>query len=956
MSSLGLDIPLSPVSPSSLSSVVDKTRKYSPLTDLIESEKAYVELLAGIIRKVAAAWSRSNLPPPELDVMFRSIEGVYKTNRTLLAKLKEIGENPSSPKVLGDLLMRWIDELEKPYMTYADRYCIGFDDWELVKSNLKLPAVLEAFSAPNPPPPALPQTARLLNLSLWTLDALFLLPKGRLQYYRKLYSRLLKSTTPGRSDHRLLTGALGKLDALLATLDDRANTVVGTPGPSQIPLVASVNTEANPTTVIPMEPYRNEAMERGTLLSGQFGADSASAATSMRGSFSSRDERLSQETTLTSVSRESSRTMPLPLLDLERRLATENTLDIFTMQPKQIRLQIAPPTLPYARELRLSAKVLVRFTPKATGVEVFHRHGHIYILSDLFLLCEEMTRDERVARAGDGQDMHLCYPPLSGKVLNVTEVPRQGWLGYSSKYTFLIESIDNALQVSIMRKETLILEVDSQLKRDRILNEFRECISFAKTMSRATQEPVPPITPIDNLPQSPATQLKMSGSTSRERPDRALNPGLLPQSQPGNVRSKWMDDATSTADSASSLNQNISLPVTSLSQTRPEQQLTQLETIQPRDVVSSPPSSPRSPGNGQRIPTLHNSSPIYPPRRSSAGYTTNSPPSSFVPGQIIPPLRSASIQSQSPPLAVPTSDLPGGSGGVYSPPTAQHPAPQNPTLRHHTSIHSLRQQPLHHQPSLISLPNRPNHEKIIPASHPQLGPHSQNGHQFPTHPSSPPVIFHPAEQSIHKLQKSLSSRSLHAQYQYSPNPLPPLPSLPDGLPMPQRPYNQRKNSMGSLNMPISRPLLPSMQMGWRTNSVAEPSILDPSPPTSPAEERKPLGPVRSVITAQMKCKVFHQQQHAQWKSLGSANLTLYRQEPTNVKQLVVETGSKEKSILISTIVLTDGVERVGKTGVAIELSDAGGARTGVIYMIQLRNEDSASGLFKTLLAGSDRAA
>ena len=32
-----------------------------------------------------------------------------------------------------------------------------------------------------------------------------------------------------------------------------------------------------------------------------------------------------------------------------------------------------------------------------------------------------------------------------------------------------------------MRKETLILEADSRLKRDRILDEFQECISFAKT-------------------------------------------------------------------------------------------------------------------------------------------------------------------------------------------------------------------------------------------------------------------------------------------------------------------------------------------------------------------------------------------------------------------------------------------------------------------------------------------
>lgn len=71
-----------------------------------------------------------------------------------------------------------------------------------------------------------------------------------------------------------------------------------------------------------------------------------------------------------------------------------------------------------------------------------------------------------------------------------------------------------------------------------------------------------------------------------------------------------------------------------------------------------------------------------------------------------------------------------------------------------------------------------------------------------------------------------------------------------------------------------------------------------------------------------------------------------------MKQLVV--GSKDKTI-ISTIVLTDGVERVGKTGVAVELSDDKGARTGIIYMIQLRNEKTAKELFDKLLAGSDRS-
>lgn len=59
-------------------------KKLNPLVDLIETEKNYVDLLAGIIRKVASAWSRANFPPPELDSMFRAIEAVYRANRGLL--------------------------------------------------------------------------------------------------------------------------------------------------------------------------------------------------------------------------------------------------------------------------------------------------------------------------------------------------------------------------------------------------------------------------------------------------------------------------------------------------------------------------------------------------------------------------------------------------------------------------------------------------------------------------------------------------------------------------------------------------------------------------------------------------------------------------------------------------------------------------------------------------------
>lgn len=203
------------------------------------------------------------------------------------------------------------------------------------------------------------------------------------------------------------------------------------------------------------------------------------------------------------------------------------------------------------------------------------------------------------------------------------------------------------------------------------------------------------------------------------------------------------------------------------------------------------------------------------------------------------------------------------------------------------------------------------------------------------------------------MRKSSSMRSLASQYSQQDRfpSQPPIPGYPNEHPRNGQPI-PRTGSMGNFRTASNRPLLPSAQMRSRGSSMTEPSFDDPSPPGSPVEEfKQDLGPVTSSVSAQMKCKVFLQQQHAQWKSLGSAKLILYCESPTNIKQLVVQSN---KSVLISTIVLTDGVERVGKTGVAVELSDKG-ARTGIIYMLQLQNEASAVKLFDSLLAGSDRA-
>ncbi|KAF7306995.1 hypothetical protein MIND_00492300 [Mycena indigotica] len=792
-------LPASPMSPTGVETSLEaKQRRANPLTDLIDTEKSYVDQLTGIIRKVAAAWSRSNLPPQELDTIFRSIEGVYKANRTLLTKLKDIGTNPSSPKALGDLLMRWIDDLEVPYTTYCTRFCGGFDEWEPVQSNSRLPSIISGFSAANPPPAW--AMAPDIDPPTWTLDGLFLLPKARLKYYRKLYARLLKSTTPGRSDHRLLVGALDKLDKLLDTLEAREQIRVGVAqSPPELSHSLKLDNPPLPTerssSVSPRSTMNG--LTRSSDIDGQGGSETSSA----RGSSLSSGERLSRDTASTSISRVSSTTMTAPISDLERRLSTQRTLDIFTMRPKVVRLQMSPPSLHFTREFRFSMDVVVRFTPRSTGVEVVHRMGHLFLLSDLFLICERMTPEERSQQnSSDGADMWLCYPPLAGKVLRVAEV----------------EGEDNALEIAIMRKETLIIQAESVHVRNFMLAEFRECIAFASSLPPPSNQPVPPVPPIA--------------------------PHLSQQSLP---------------------------PV-------PER---------------GPP------------PPAHN----YPPNFDNQG---NMPTSSMSqpffasPGQVMPPTRSASSGSG---LSRAGSDV------SEMQPRSSYPLPQPP-----------QRAPSAPMPGMSGSPQPP---------YPQRAPSAPMAPPRP--PSEPQYLPGPG------LRKSSSARSLQSQYsqqeQYPPPPLPALP--PGGYPT-------------QMHAPQPRNWAPSGQLGVNGFRNNVPSFHEPSPPNSPVEETPRFtGPLTSTISAEMKCKVFLKQQHAQWKSLGAAKLKLYKQSPTNVKQLVVEKG--KGSIIISTIVLTDGVERVGRTGVAIELSDKG-ARTGIVYMLQLRDEKAAGGLFDDLIAGSDR--
>jgi len=92
-----------------------------------------------------------------------------------------------------------------------------------------------------------------------------LLPHGRLKYYKKLYGRLLKSTAPGRSDHRLLVGAMEKLERLLATVEGRFDVRLQSSPPIETEDEVVVNIRGGPPQYSPAEPgIRDTQLSDGT--------------------------------------------------------------------------------------------------------------------------------------------------------------------------------------------------------------------------------------------------------------------------------------------------------------------------------------------------------------------------------------------------------------------------------------------------------------------------------------------------------------------------------------------------------------------------------------------------------------------------------------------------------------------------------------------------------------------
>ncbi|KAL0072059.1 hypothetical protein AAF712_000982 [Marasmius tenuissimus] len=630
---------------------------------------------------------------------------------------------------------------------------------------------------------------------------------------------------------------------------------------------------------------------------------------------------------------------------------------------------MAPPGLTFTRECKCSMDVNIRLIPRATGVEMVHQRGHIFLLSDLFLVCERMTSQERAEHGANGADMWLMFPPLSGKVLRLSDVPGQ----------------DNALQVHIMRKETITLTAETLYDRNTLYHELKECIEFAASVGPISKQAPPPVPPLPGLSQSTSAPFPASTSPGRDSDSSSTTPGTRTSSPPSLNDSQGFNRVSTTPDKGPSPRSSSGMDSITNQFSSMAMGPQRMSPSGPYPPMASPPPS-IGPGQVLRNRSL-SQGPGSPPPSMGPGQIFGKPSLPHGPGSPVPSVGPGQVFRNPSMSHGPGSPPPSiGPGQIFRNPSMSHgPGSPPPSVGPGQVMERTRTISLGHgsnqaSPPSMSRPSSGPHPPHQPPMHPPNHPHSQQ--MFAPQPMHrpygpngegplPPVPPRPpSEPNYNVIRKSPSTRSLGAPRIQEPSrSAPPMPHLPpNGLaphynqgpshPGPSHPFTPPRPGPGMRNMspgpsPNLRPTLPSSQFR-RAVSGAQ-SFADPSPPTSPVEETPRFsGPTTLTISADMKCKVFLKQQHAQWKSLGTARLKLYRQSPTNVKQLVVEADSKDRQVLISTIVLTDGVERVGKTGVAVELSDKG-ARTGIVYMLQLRNDEAAGGFFDSLLEGSDRS-
>ncbi|CAG8728497.1 2477_t:CDS:2, partial [Acaulospora morrowiae] len=394
---------------------------------------------------------------------------VYKQNQNFYSRLTILGGDKKSAKELGDTLINWIDEMEGPYTKYCLKFQQGVDSLPEVERNIALQQALSDISAE-------------MNIPV-SLDFFIDMPMKRIHYYKKLYSRMLNITEPGRSDNSVLSTVNNRIDALI-DLEKQARSSIPSEETRVLTDISARNSSPLKTSMASTSiPRNNQQLELESLgdyenISPEAKKEPRSVTDMIISKIFDETDQYQSHNTKQESRRDQNNSIKYPdadaftkgwtLSELEKCIDYSRVMDLISKQVKKMSVSLLPPNLPFDRKIVLYSDFVME-VPKIQETESNGRayiNAHVFLLTDLLLICQKIEPEAK--RENSDLEFYLLYPPLSGRHLTITDISREGEM----------------VEITLLNRESLILfPTDAETKLI-WLKELSKIIEFANNPRR----------------------------------------------------------------------------------------------------------------------------------------------------------------------------------------------------------------------------------------------------------------------------------------------------------------------------------------------------------------------------------------------------------------------------------------------------------------------------------------
>ncbi|KAG1576191.1 hypothetical protein G6F46_001594 [Rhizopus delemar] len=148
------------------------------LDELTESEKRYMETLRMIDTQIASIWMKQTTSTaPDFSELLKHVNEISKTNKQFFSRIARI----SHQQEFNQILLQWIDDLEVPYSSYCRSYIPNLKQRTDILSNSFISSLIQDLSSK-------------ASYEI-TLQSLFEAPLQQLKYYKTLYAKLFDQDT-----------------------------------------------------------------------------------------------------------------------------------------------------------------------------------------------------------------------------------------------------------------------------------------------------------------------------------------------------------------------------------------------------------------------------------------------------------------------------------------------------------------------------------------------------------------------------------------------------------------------------------------------------------------------------------------------------------------------------------------------------------------------------------------